>query len=143
MSLPAQPRAAASDAAKGSMSARFDILALGEAMVEFNATRSEDGKTWLQGFGGDTSNTAIAAARLGARAGYVTRVGNDPFGRRLLALWSDERVSTEGVAVDDDAPTGVYFVSHDPSGHAFSYLRAGSAASAAASRIRRGCVQRG
>jgi 2-dehydro-3-deoxygluconokinase len=124
----AAPPAVASDE-NGSTLARFDILALGEAMLEFNATRSEDGKTWLQGFGGDTSNTAIAAARLGARAGYVTRVGNDPFGRQLLALWSDERVSTEGVAVDDDAPTGVYFVSHDASGHAFSYLRAGSAAS--------------
>jgi 2-dehydro-3-deoxygluconokinase len=54
-------------------SVRFDVLALGEAMVEFNATRSEDARTWLQGFGGDTSNAAIAAARLGARAGYVSR----------------------------------------------------------------------
>ncbi len=107
----------------------FDVLAIGEAMVEFNATRSEDARTWLQGFGGDTSNAAIAAARLGARAGYVSRVGNDAFGRRLLELWKDEGVSTEGVAVDPDAPTGVYFVSHDATGHVFSYLRAGSAAS--------------
>ena len=30
---------------------------------------------------------------------------------------------------DADAPTGVYFVTHGPSGHEFSYLRAGSAAS--------------
>jgi 2-dehydro-3-deoxygluconokinase len=105
-----------------------DILALGEAMIEFNQARADDPHTWLQGFGGDTSNMAIAAARLGARSGYVTRVGNDEFGRRLTELWIREHVATDGVAIDE-APTGVYFVSHDATGHAFSYLRAGSAAS--------------
>ncbi len=32
------------------------------------------------------------------------------------------------MAVDADAPTGAYFVSHGPAGHEFSYLRSGSAA---------------
>lgn len=113
----------------GQESTRLDIVALGEAMVEFNEARGADSRTWLQGFGGDTSNMAIAAARLGAKCGYVTRVGNDAFGRSLLALWRDEGVSTSGVGVDDDAPTGVYFVSHGVEGHEFSYLRSGSAAS--------------
>ncbi len=111
------------------MNPRFDIVALGEAMIEFNEARAADSRTWLQGFGGDTSNMAIAAARLGARVAYVTRVGNDAFGRRLVELWRDEGVATDGVVVDDDAPTGVYFVAHGPHGHEFSYLRAGSAAS--------------
>ena len=111
------------------MSERFDIVALGEAMIEFNEARADDSRTWLQGFGGDTSNMAIAAARLGARAGYITRVGNDAFGQTLLALWRDEGVSTDGVVVDDEAPTGVYFVAHGAQGHEFSYLRTGSAAS--------------
>jgi len=112
------------------MTARFDIVALGEAMVEFNAARATDAPTWLQGFGGDTSNAIVAAARLGARTAYVTRVGDDPFGRRLRDLWRDEGVATEGVDVDPERPTGVYFVSHGERGHAFSYLRHGSAASA-------------
>jgi len=43
------------------------ILAFGEAMVEFNQTGAGEGRLFLQGFGGDTSNFAIAAARLGAR----------------------------------------------------------------------------
>jgi 2-dehydro-3-deoxygluconokinase len=72
---------------------------------------------------------AIAAARLGARIAYVTRVGDDAFGRQFRSLWSAEGVSHEGVATDSEAPTGVYFVTHGPSGHAFAYLRAGSAAS--------------
>jgi len=44
-------------------------------------------------------------------------------------LWREEAVDTDAVRVDAQAPTGVYFVSHDASGHHFDYLRAGSAAS--------------
>jgi 2-dehydro-3-deoxygluconokinase len=109
--------------------AALDLVALGEAMVEFNQAHADDPRTYLQGFGGDTSNTAIAAARLGVRSGYVTRVGSDAFGRWLLALWREEGVDTRGVAEDAGAPTGVYFVSHGPKGHEFTYLRSGSAAS--------------
>jgi 2-dehydro-3-deoxygluconokinase len=105
------------------------IVAMGEPMVEFNAVRSDAPDTYVRGFGGDTSNMAIAAARLGARSAYVSRVGDDAFGRALLRLWADEGVDTRGVATDPTAPTGVYFVTHGPSGHEFSYLRTGSAAS--------------
>lgn len=105
------------------------IVAIGEAMIEFNQAQAGTPEAYVRGFGGDTSNMAIAAARLGARSGYVTRVGDDAFGRMLLRLWSDEGVDTRGVATDPHAPTGVYFVTHGPQGHEFSYLRAGSAAS--------------
>ena len=109
------------------------VVALGEPMIEFNQSRADDPYRWLQGFGGDTSNMVIAAARLSrdspVRAGYVTRVGNDTFGRMFLGLWAREGVAIDGVSVDPHAPTGVYFVSHGPEGHEFSYLRAGSAAS--------------
>lgn len=107
---------------------RFDVLALGEPMIEFNQTRPGD-PNYLQGFGGDTSNMIIAAARQGARTAYVTRLGDDAFGRMFLDLWRGEGVDTSGVAVDASAHTGVYFVTHDVTGHVFSYLRAGSAAS--------------
>lgn len=109
------------------------IFALGEAMLELNQAQPAAPDTYLRGYGGDTSNMAIAAARLTEGAtggvGYASRVGNDAFGRMLLDLWHREGVDTRAVAVDDDAPTGVYFVTHGPTGHEFSYLRAGSAAS--------------
>jgi 2-dehydro-3-deoxygluconokinase len=97
-------------------------------LVEFNQTRPGE-PSYLQGFGGDSSNMIIAAARSGARTGYVTRVGDDEFGRLFLRLWKEEGVDTQGVAIDPDAHTGVYFVTHGPQGHVFSYLRTGSAAS--------------
>jgi 2-dehydro-3-deoxygluconokinase len=106
----------------------IDVLAIGEPMVEFNQTRPGVPE-YRQGFGGDTSNVAIAAARSGARAAYVTRIGDDLFGRLFLELWRREGVGTSGVIADPEAPTGAYFVTHEASGHAFGYLRSGSAAS--------------
>ncbi len=111
---------------------KIDIVALGEAMVEFNQVQSHEphaAPLYLQGFGGDTSNAAIAAARAGARVSYLTRLGTDRWGDRLMALWQAENVATAGVLRDAQAPTGMYFVSHDAQGHHFSYARAGSAAS--------------
>lgn len=107
---------------------RVDIVSIGEAMVEFNQLRP-NAPEYLQGFGGDTSNAIIAAARQGARTAYVTRLGADAFGDRLMDLWHAEGVSTDAVSRDLHAPTAVYFVTHGPRGHTFSYLRAGSAAS--------------
>jgi len=104
------------------------ILALGEPMVEFNQTRQSE-PNYLQGYGGDTSNAIIACARQGAPSGYITRLGNDEFGRMLAALWKAEGVDASGVAIDPAAHTAVYFVTHDIKGHVFSYLREGSAAS--------------
>jgi 2-dehydro-3-deoxygluconokinase len=105
-----------------------DILAFGEAMIEFSE-RSSGGTDYLQGFGGDTSNFCIAAARQGATSGFVSAVGGDRFGRLLLALWQQENVDTSAVRIDTSAPTGAYFVSQAPGGHQFDYRRAGSAAS--------------
>lgn len=110
------------------MTAAPAILALGEPMIEFNQT--EPGKpNYLQGFGGDTSNAIIACARQGATCGYITRLGDDEFGRAFLDLWQREGVDTTGVSIDAVAHTAVYFVTHGESGHSFSYLRRDSAAS--------------
>ena len=106
-----------------------DILALGEPMVEFNQTGAGGGRSYLQGFGGDTSNAAIAAARQGARVGYLSALGDDVYGGMLRALWDAEGVDHGGVRTDAEAFTAVYFVTHDDKGHHFSFFRRGSAAS--------------
>ena len=106
----------------------LDVVSLGEPLYEFSQMPDSPGH-YLQGFGGDTMNCAIAAARLGARVAYVTRLGDDEFGRQFQQLWRDEGIDTSGVAVDAQAHTAVYFITHGPDGHVFSYLRKGSAAS--------------
>ncbi len=106
-----------------------DIVCLGEPLVEFvRAEHPEIGPYYRPGFGGDTSNAAIAAARQGARVGYLTALGRDVFGEQVLALWAGEGIDT-GAVRRKDAPTGIYFVDPDPSGRRFTYYRAGSAAS--------------
>ena len=104
-----------------------DLLAIGEALVELN--QPHDGAPFVQGFGGDTSNAMIAAARLGADAAYFTAVGADRFGQALTELWMREGVDASRIVVNGGAHTGLYFVTHGPDGHQFSYMRAGSAAS--------------
>src|SRR5450830_796621 len=97
------------------------ILAYGEAMVEFNQS-IEDPRYYLEGFGGDTSNFCIAAARQGADTGYVSAVGDDHFGKSLQALWQTEKVDTTHVGVMPGVASGVYVVTHDDEGHHFNYL---------------------
>ena len=104
-----------------------DIVSLGEPMYEFSQIAGQ--RTYLQGFGGDTMNCAIAAARQGAKVAYLTRLGNDEFGRQLRELWQQENVDAAGVGTDAEAHTAVYFITHGPAGHVFSYMRKGSAAS--------------
>ena len=106
----------------------IDVVSLGEPLYEFSQIPQSPGR-YLQGFGGDTMNCAIAAVRQGARVAYVTRLGEDEFGRQFLKLWRDEGLDISGVAIDPAAHTAVYFITHGPAGHVFSYLRKGSAAS--------------
>ena len=106
-----------------------DILVLGEPMVEYNQTGAEGGRLFLQGFGGDVSNFAIAAARQGARTGVISALGDDGPGHALRALWQAEGVDAKAVTSRGDAPTGIYFVTHNTAGHHFSFYRRGSAAS--------------
>lgn len=106
------------------------LLCMGEPMLEFSEL-PPDGtgrKLYVQGFGGDTSNAAIAAARQGASVGVITALGCDEAGDSLLALWQREGVDSSAVRRDPHHPTGIYFIHHGPDGHRFSYLRKGSAA---------------
>lgn len=106
-----------------------EILAIGEPMIEFNQVKGGDGRNFLQGFGGDTSNFIIAAARQGARTGYLSALGADANAAMFRALWDQEGVDHSLVIENKSAPTGMYFVTHGPKGHEFTFARAGSAAS--------------
>jgi 2-dehydro-3-deoxygluconokinase len=109
-----------------------DLVCMGEPMLEFNQQPvGPDGRRlYLEGFGGDTSNAAIAAARQGARVAYATAIGRDPAGDRFVELWQSEGVDISAVRRSPDRPTAVYFVTHGKAGHEFLYYRRESAASA-------------
>ena len=80
------------------MSTSPALVSIGEPLIEFNRPREGDGRTWLQGFGGDLQNVAIAAARQGSSAGYITSLGQDWMGDAFLELWQSEGVDASRVS---------------------------------------------
>jgi len=102
-------------------------------MVEFCATTVgylKDVPLFERGWGGDTSNALVAVARLGKRAGYITRVGDDEFGKCFLEMWQREGIDTSQVIVEEGGFTAVYFITLVDGGkHEFTYYRGNSAAS--------------
>jgi len=66
--------------------------------------------------GGKGANQAVAAARLGADVRVVGCVGDDDFGRRLLAALRDEGVDAGGLRTVPQTPTGLAMISVDAAG---------------------------
>ena len=108
----------------------LDIISIGECMIEmFCEGPLATTDTYTRTFAGDTMNMLVAASRLGAKTGYVTHVGNDPFQDFLTEAWRSEGVDLR-CATPLDRPNGLYFISILPGGEReFTYYRAGSAAS--------------
>lgn len=104
----------------------MDIVSIGEPLMELSNT--EPG-VYKEGFGGDTSNFLMAAARQGVQTAYFTQIGQDAFGNAFMKLWESENVDTSYVNRLSTAHTGLYFITYTEKGHEFSYFRAGSAAS--------------
>ena len=109
-----------------------EVVSLGEPLLEFNAVEpvpfSRVGN-YSVGWGGDTSNFAVAVSRLGGSVGYVCRIGCDEFGQVFLDLWKNEGIYTQYVIKENDSFTGIYFVSRFGETHQVKYYRKDSAAS--------------
>jgi 2-dehydro-3-deoxygluconokinase len=112
----------------------LDVLCVGETMAVVTPAKaqplSEAGECLL-GYGGAESNVAAHLAEFGYRTGWASRLGEDPFGDRILAGLAARGVDVSLVTRVKTAPTGVYFKDPDLGGGARTlYYRAGSAASA-------------
>ena len=112
----------------------LDVVTVGEAMVLFAAQQPgplDTVETFARTTAGAELNVAIGLARLGLRAGYISRLGSDCFGRVILAALRREGVDHAQVSVDADHPTGFMLKSRsdDGSDPKIEYFRRGSAAS--------------
>jgi len=109
------------------------VVTLGESMIVLNPATAgplRHVQTFHRSLAGAESNVAIGLVRLGVTTGWVSRLGDDEFGRYALATLRGEGVDVSRVIIDDAAPTAVYFkelrAGRDP---AVYYYRRGSAAS--------------
>lgn len=75
-------------------------------------------------------NVAVGVARLGHRVTYMTKLGKDPFGERIIHVLDDNKIGNEFVAWSDEKKTGFMLKSRVSKGDPdIFYFRAGSAAS--------------
>jgi len=97
-----------------------EIYTLGRLGVDLYAEELHTPLSEVQRFrkylGGSAANTAFGLARLGAKAGLISRVGPDEFGVFLKARLEKEGVDTSMVAVDPKYPTGLAFAAIFPPG---------------------------
>src|SRR5216110_1271500 len=76
--------------------------------------------------GGKGANQAVAMARLGATVAMAGRVGNDPFGERLLSSLRSDNVDTDLIVVDQKEASGVAFIFLGPDGNNAIVVAAGA-----------------
>src|SRR3954447_2947776 len=91
---------------------QMQIMTLGEAMVVMDPlTRGplRHVGTFAKRVGGAELNVALCLSRLGHRVGWAGRLGDDEFGKEIVAFLRGEGVDVSEVRVDPEAPTGLYF----------------------------------
>ena len=106
--------------------AKKDIAALGEVLIDMTQSGEDSlGNRIFTAYpGGAPANVAVAAARLGAKSGFIGKVGKDSFGRNLSEILNKEGVDISGLFYCDDVPTTMALVSVDKSGErSFSFYR--------------------
>ena len=112
----------------------LDVITIGEAMAMFVATQTGDlaeVEQFIKRVAGAELNVATGLARLGLKVGWVSRVGNDSFGRFVLNSLKKEGIDAQGVTLDERYATGFQLKSKVENGTdpIVEYFRNGSAAS--------------
>jgi len=108
----------------------YDLVAFGETMIALAPPPGEIVRRTgylLVDHAGAESNTCVGLARLGLRVAWVSRLGADAAGERILESLSGEGIDTQWVGRDATRPTGLML--KEP-GTGVRYYRSGSAASA-------------
>ncbi|AGN86238.1 MULTISPECIES: sugar kinase [Enterobacteriaceae] len=112
----------------------LDVITIGEAMAMFVASETgdlADAGQFIKRAAGAELNVATGLARLGLQVCWVSRVGDDSFGRFILNTLRKENISTAGVTLDGRYATGFQLKSKAENGTdpIVEYFRKGSAAS--------------
>jgi 2-dehydro-3-deoxygluconokinase len=113
----------------------FDLIALGETMLALappHGVALRSTPALLVDHAGAESNTCVGLARLGLRTAWVSRLGADAAGDRILAAIREEGVDVQWVERDAQRSTGLMLKDPDAG---VRYYRRDSAASAMGSSL--------
>lgn len=110
-----------------------NVITIGEPMALFVAdqiAKLEDVEKFTRYVAGAEVNFSIGMSRLGHRVSYISRVGNDPFGRYIKNFLEKNAIDTTYVDFDDVNKTGMMWKEKVESGDPTVFsLRKGSASS--------------
>ena len=108
------------------MKERFDLLAVGEILIDFTpGGKNADGaELFARNPGGAPANVLAMHAKLGGRTAFIGKVGADGFGSFLRTVIEGQGIDAAGLAVDPEIPTTLAFVHLDEKGdRSFSFCR--------------------
>ncbi|USK49918.1 aminoimidazole riboside kinase [Bacillus sp. CMF12] len=91
------------------------VLCLGEALIDFIPLTS-DNSTYQKAPGGAPANVSVGVSKLGGKAAFIGKVGNDVLGHFLQDTLKGYGVHTQYMKLTDEARTGITFVTLEPSG---------------------------
>ncbi|WP_438447291.1 sugar kinase [Gorillibacterium sp. sgz5001074] len=88
------------------------ILTIGEPMALFVAEQEgplEDADRFFRNVAGAEVNFSIGMVRLGHEVTYISRLGDDPFGKRIERFLRENGIDTSYIAYDSEYVTGMQF----------------------------------
>ena len=108
------------------MEKRYDVVALGELLIDFTeAGLSEQGNPlWEANPGGAPCNVLAMLQKLGRTTAFIGKVGNDVYGHQLRAVAEQARIDTSALPNDPEVHTTLAVVHRLPNGDRdFSFYR--------------------
>ena len=104
----------------------FDVVALGELLIDFTPTgnSSSNNLCFERNPGGAPANVLTAVSKLGVKCAFIGKVGNDQFGKYLKSVLEDNHIDARGLSFSEKVNTTLAFVHLDKSGdRSFSFYR--------------------
>lgn len=108
------------------MERKFDVIALGELLVDFTQGEISERGNWTfeANAGGAPCNVLAMLSKLGRKTAFIGKVGTDFFGEMLEAKIKSVGIDTENLVRSKTEKTTLAFVHTDSSGdRSFSFYR--------------------
>jgi len=105
---------------------RFDVIALGELLIDFteNGASAQGNPLFEANPGGAPCNVLAMLTKLGRKTAFIGKVGDDMFGRSLRDTAADAGIDVSALLLDRGAHTTLAFVHTLPGGDRdFSFYR--------------------
>lgn len=93
------------------------------------------GGTFLMNAGGKGANQAVTAARQGGQVTFISKTGNDVFGKQSVELYNSEGINTDYIFSDAKNPSGVALITVDSHGENCIVVASGANGSLSAADI--------